>query len=575
LPAEKRVEIMDDLLDALVRLNARLEGLERRIAALERSAPASLSAMPTPAFSSGAARSEKFGLLQDRGVFPVVGKAMLGIAGAYVLRAVAESGSFPKLAIVALALAYAGSWLVWSVRVPAVERFAGTAYAATAALILAPMLAELRLRVQVLPDAATAILLAVFVLTAWGLAWKNNVGPILWVAGVTGVLTALVLLIATRDFLPYLAALLLMALASEGAAARNRWLSLRFLIAPAIDLAIWIWIYIYSLPAGSRLEYTPLKTAVVLALPSLAFLIYAASIAFRNIALRQRITRFEIGQATVGFLLAAFAWFEFAPAQLAGFGVSCWLFSAACYTAATLCFAHVPEERNYQVYGTWGIALLLLGSFFTLSWPLLAAFLSLAAMAAIWAGVRASRVMLGVHGIVYLLVAALASELLRYVGQALAGTCPGRPAWSLWIVALSVLVCYHMARQFDGELWPRQLLRGLPAILGASATAAFLVSAAANLAALRMGPDASRIAVIRTLMICALALGLAFAGARWQRSELVWTAYGGLAFVALKLPLEDLQLSHSGPAAISIFLYAIALIVVPRLARPKRHPGAS
>ena len=564
---------MDDLLDALVRLTARLESVERRISALERSAPVALALTQTARSPSGTPLTEKLELPQDRGVFPVVGKAMLGIAGAYVLRAVAESGSFPRLAIVALALAYAGTWLVWAARIPAGDRLASTAYAATAALILAPMLGELRLRFQVLPDSATAILLTAFVLTASALAWKHDLTCITWVAGVAGVLTALSLLIASRDFVPYVAALLLMALASEGAAARDRWLRLRFLIAPAVDVAIWILIYIYSLPASSRLEYVPIRSTVLLALPSLAFLIYGASIASRNIALRQRISRFEIGQATVTFLLAAYAWFAFAPAHLAGFGISCWLFSAVCYAAATLCFDHLADQRNYHVYATWGMALLLMGSFLTLSSPLMAILLSLASIVAVLAGVHVARVTLAFHGIVYLLVAAFASGLLQYIGHALAGTCPGRPAWSAWIVALSVLVCYPIAQRFDGERGHQQLLRGLPAILAAAVTAAFLVSAFANLAAFRMGPGASQVAVIRTLITCALALGLAFAGARWQRSELVWTAYGALAFVTLKLLFEDLRLGHSGPAAISIFLYAIALIIVPRLARPRRQPG--
>ena len=45
------------------------------------------------------------------GIFHVLGKAMLGIAGAYVLRAVAESSSLPKDGVAAVAIAYAlGGW---------------------------------------------------------------------------------------------------------------------------------------------------------------------------------------------------------------------------------------------------------------------------------------------------------------------------------------------------------------------------------------------------------------------------------------------------------------------------------
>ena len=108
---------MDDL-DALARLTARVENLEHRISVLEHPSEtaASVPAEPaTPATLQPTA--EAFPSAEAGGVFPVLGKAMLGIAGAYVLRAVAESGSFPKLAVVVLALAYAGMWLVWAARV--------------------------------------------------------------------------------------------------------------------------------------------------------------------------------------------------------------------------------------------------------------------------------------------------------------------------------------------------------------------------------------------------------------------------------------------------------------------------
>jgi hypothetical protein len=68
-----------------------------------------------------------------------------------------------------------------------------------------------------------------------------------------------------------------------------------------------------------------------------------------------------------------------------------------------------------------------------------------------------------------------------------------------------------------------------------------------------------------------LALAVAFGGSRWQRIELVWTAYGTLAFITAKLLFEDLPHGHSGSIAISIFLYAVTLIIVPRVARTARQ----
>ena len=559
---------MDDLLEALARLSERLEHLESRVSALEHS-PRPDDSHPSPAAApaSGTPASEPIALPQDGGVFPVVGKAMLGIAGAYLLRALAESGSLPQLVVVALALAYAGMWLLWAARVPANLPFASAAYAVTSGLILSPMLWELTLRFKVLPASVTAGVLIAFVAGAWALAWKRNLAPVLWIANFTAVLTALALLIATHDMARFISALLIMVVVSEFAADRNRWLRLRFLVAPAADFAVWILIYIYSLPESARVDYAPVRSAILLTLPSVLFLIYGASVTFRTTGLRQRVAVFEIVQTVIAFLLASFSWFWFEPAHRVGLGIFCLFVSAAGYAVAFLGFDRWRERRNYGVYSTWSALLLLAGSFLSFPPLQLAWFLSVAAIVATVVGVRTGRLTLEFHGLLYLAAAAFASGLLDYAVRALAGTFPSAPGWMVWLVAASVLLCYAVGGRFPGEQRKQRLLRLLSAILAASAAATLLVSALVWLAAVAMTPGASHIAVIRTLITCALALTLAFGGSRWQRIELVWTAYGTLALVTAKLLFEDLPHGRSGSIAVSIFLYAVALIIIPRMAR--------
>jgi hypothetical protein len=501
---------------------------------------------------------------------------MLGIAGAYVLRAVAESGSFPKLAVVVLALAYAGTWLIWAVRVPVGARFASSAYAVTAALILAPMLAELTLRFRVLPSPITAGLLALFVIASAALAWKRRLTPVVWVAGLTGVLTALALLIASRDLVPYLAALLLMALACEFAAACNRWGSLRAVVAIGADVGVFVLLNVYSLPPNTRTEYTPVSPAAALALPSFLFLICGTSIAFRTASRRERMTIFEIVQAVISFLLAGFAWLRFpSGAGLTGFGIGCWIFSAACYIVAFARCDRVTDKRNYHVYVTWGAALVLAGCFIVLSPPLATVFLSVASIAVTLLGVRLVRVSLEFQGLAFLAAAALTSGLWEFAGSALAGNLPSAPGWMACVAAVSALVGYAINGRLSGERWNQRLLRLLSAILASGATAAFLIFAVVPRAANGITPDAAHVAVIRTLIVCAFALALAFGGGRWRRTELTWSAYGALALVTAKLLLEDLPHGHSGSIAISIFLYAVALIAVPRVARASRQQKVS
>jgi predicted tellurium resistance membrane protein TerC len=52
-----------------------------------------------------------------------------------------------------------------------------------------------------------------------------------------------------------------------------------------------------------------------------------------------------------------------------------------------------------------------------------------------------------------------------------------------------------------------------------------------------------------------------------RRPELNQIAYAALAFVAAKLIFEDLRHGHFEFIAASIFLFAISLMIVPRLSR--------
>jgi hypothetical protein len=88
-----------------------------------------------------------------------------------------------------------------------------------------------------------------------------------------------------------------------------------------------------------------------------------------------------------------------------------------------------------------------------------------------------------------------------------------------------------------------------------------------GLTALKVIPGAHHVAFIRTLTACTAAIALAYGGAHWLRMELTRIGYATLALVAVKLLLEDLRHGHLAFIAGSIFLFAITLIVVPRVGR--------
>ena len=81
--------------EVIARLSARLDALEQRVAQLEHPVEAIpapvLAPLPIPP-KPAAQQAAPAALPNAGGTFPVLGKALLGIAGAYLLRALAEAG---------------------------------------------------------------------------------------------------------------------------------------------------------------------------------------------------------------------------------------------------------------------------------------------------------------------------------------------------------------------------------------------------------------------------------------------------------------------------------------------------
>lgn len=560
---------MNDLYEAMERLTRRTETLEGRVSALEHAPEAQpVSAEPLPSTRAAAAAAAE-GLPQETGVFSVAGKAMLAIAGAYLLRALAESSVLPRTPVVTLAIVYAFVWLIPAMRAKA--RLPSVAWACTSALILVPMVWELTVRFVTLPDAVTAGVLAAFVLVASVLAWNRRFAEVAWVTDAAASLAAVALALATRDLTPFLAAMLVIAIAGEVAAARHRALRVRPLVAGAADFIVFALVWIYSRPAAARTEYPAMGGALLLAFAPLLLLIYAGSASTQTLILRRRISLFETAQTLIAFLLAVWAVLAFwSGPGAAMLGSLCLAAAAAGYAVAFAAFDDAPSQRNFHVYASGSLALLLAGCRLSLSAVWLPLSLTLLALAAALIGVRAARRTLQFHGLVLLLAAAVFSGLPGWAAQVLAGQFPPAPAWIVWFVSIAAMVCYAAVARVPAESgWPR-LLRLLDAAVALGAAAALLVWGVVRIL-VGGAPGVEHLAVLRTLTGCSLVVFLAWAGSREERRELVWLAWAALAGLAVKLLFEDMRHGHLGFTASSIFVYAVTLLAVPRLVRMKPH----
>jgi hypothetical protein len=573
---------IDRLLQRLQALEQRLDSIEHRIDALENPLAASLphpspdaEAVPAPAAATVPP------LAQSGGMFPVLGRALLGIAGAYVLRAAAESSSLPKLAVASAGIAYAFLWLAWASRVRGGPRLTSSIYAFTSALILAPMLWELTLRFKVLSPAIAAGVVCGYALAALALALfgrgvsdrnlSRDPASVVRVAFFAAAVLSLALAIASHAIMPFIVVLLTLTALCEFAPELDRMPETGALMALAADAAIWILIYIYFSQQGAGADYPSLARTALLSPGIALFVLFAAGVIFRTVLKGKPITVFATVQTTIALLLAAVSLADFGPSRaVVILGAVCLALSAASYALVFAVFERAAARRNVAIFSAWAAALLLAGSFLCLPPLPMIELLGAAAIAATKVGRWKSWLAFEFYGMVFLVVAAAASGLFSFFASALVGTPPGTAALGVWLIAICSILCYTAAMPREGESRVPHTLHLAFAALAAGAVAALIVQGLVSLVAFKIVPGAHHLAFIRTLTLCATALALDYGGARWRRLELTRLGYAVLVLVAIKLVFEDLRNGHLGYIAASIFLVALTFIAAPRVARTHR-----
>jgi hypothetical protein len=558
---------MNESPGALELLASRVDELEKRVRALEHPREAGASAVAQSAVFSHAASPVDASFLQAGTLFSTLGRAMLGIAGAYLLRAVAQAGLMPKAAVAGAGIAYAAAWLVWAARSKA-SGFIQMVYACTSALILVPMLWEVTLYFQAFSPIVAAGVLAAFAVLATVLVWGGETARLAWIAHGSAAMAAVALALATHHVLPFVYLLLLVVLLDEYAKTTSVRHGLAAAVSLTADAAIWGMIFIYTGPQNSRGEYPGLSPAALILPACLLFAINGTGVAIRVIAREHRIRVFDVIQTMIAFLLAVASVLYFAqPRGTVILGASCLVLSGLLYVAVFARRQKLAEPRSVRVFQMWSAALLLAGALWALPRSGGVVALACAGVAAYLLATRMNATMLGLHGAVFLTTAAGISALPEYVAGVLAGSLPGRPAASFVIVVCCAAVTFVAARGAEAGSWQRQALEFIPALVATCGLTALLARGVLAGTASVISLDAHHVAFLRTLTVSLVALALAFAGSRVGRAALTQLAYVALAFVAAKLVFEDLRHGRMEFISGSIFLFAMTLIAVPRLVR--------
>jgi len=391
------------------------------------------------------------------------------------------------------------------------------------------------------------------------------------VATLAAVATALALIIATHDLVPFTAGSLAVALVCEVVVCLGQRLSVRAVPAIAADFAVWLLVYVMTAPEGVPTEYRPIGATTITMLCLALLAIYGGSIGIRAFWRRHRLTIFEIGQGIVAFVLASFGTLRTSPGSAPALGVFFLLVAAVCYWGTLSRFTADEQNRNRRVCAWYAVALLPAGSSLLFPVSFQAPFLCVAAMVAALLYIRSGKLTLGMHVSFYLAVAAILSGLLNLVGSALAGTVPSALDPGEWVVAASAGACYAIGWRASTDHWRERLLWIVPAVLVAAVGAAVAVMASVRLGSASGLRSASHLSVFRTVVICSVALILSFSGSRLKRAELSWVAYLAIAFGTLKLLFEDLRFGNAASLVASLLFYGLILILIPRLTRLGRE----
>ena len=414
-----------------------LRTLEGRVAALESGAnAASAEARREATLAAAVAVAERGAPAREATVttlLSLLGRTLLVLAGAFVLRALTDTGRLPTAVGAGLGFVYAGVWIALADRAGRARQPVSAGFHGAAAVLIGfPLLFEAATRFQLVSPAVATLLLALLTGVALGVAAWRALPGLAWAIGLGGVATAGALMIVGGRFLAPALYLILLGVGALWIGYTRDWFGLRWPIALAADLAL---VAVAMRAVAPTVVEGP---RVAFALQALLLAAYLGSIAIRTLLLDRDVVTFEIAQ-TAAALVVGLGGATYVAARTgmgsAGFGAASIALGVAAYGVA-LAFTEQRQtaRNNYYFYATIGLLMVLVGSALALppvargvAWGTLAL---VAAAFARWKGRRS----FAVHGVAYAMAAAFGSGLVQHAVMALRappGTAVGRPAGRL------------------------------------------------------------------------------------------------------------------------------------------------
>lgn len=551
-----------DLIRQVADLRRRVLNIEKQIG-MAAETPVAPDAVPVPVT----------GLELSPGIVPVMGRMLVAIAGAYVLRALTEWGALPAAIGVTLGLAYGLIWLVIATR--SASKLVTVVNCCTSVLMVAPLVWEATLHLKVMSSATSASVLAGFSLVALTLAWKTGHSIIATIASASSIALAMALLLARDDMVPFSTALLVIATAAEFATWRGQQPGARAFAAISADCSVLLFSWLMWKPGGMPESWVPVSPPVVLAAQLTLALIYIATAVVQAVGRRRALSFPEIFQTAAALLIGiggAVGVFHEHHGVMLALGFVALAGGIASYAVSFRMFER-DDKWNFRAWSTFGLFLALAGIALPFSRTGFWILCCICAAVCCWTARRFRLPTLGLHGAVYLAVGSSAAGVTGQAFQVLFG---GSAAveWraSIAVIATCIVSWVAIARiSSDGNArWRNQVSSLAVAAHLAWITAALTSYAALGIWRAAFGASAASPAdTLGTVVVTGMSLVLAWLAAKWERREFAWLLSGLMALCAYKLVIRDFRTEHNIALVISLLAYGGALILLPRLLRGK------
>ena len=561
--------------DRLAEIEARLERLEHVISDLHL--PDSPSRLPATAADTVLPA----GLLSIQpdaiAWLTLAGRTLMVLGGAYLLRAITESGRLSASVGVVIGLGYALAWLGAADRagMHGDRKLSGAFHGLTAVLIGVPLLLEASTRFRILSPETGAGALTMLTLLSLIVAWHGRLQSVATVAIVGSIGATLVLAARTGHPVPSAAALVVIGAATIAVADLRQWPWLKWPPALAADLVV--------MALTSRALVTPPldDPRTVTALQVLLVVTYAAPAVWRTLVRGHPARPFDVVQTALALAFGVGGAWVTLQAQESSAGAiiasAMALGAAGAYVAA---FA-VIESREGQggtfvAYLTFGAALVFAASAVVASGTALAVLFALGAVILISASGRLAQPAMMLHGVFFAFAAAVVSQLLT-VSTAVwmtAGPWPSAAPIQAVVLATAAACLGIASRQAPAagrfSHWSCR---------AAGVTLATLVVYTGGAVVVRLlavvldgAPIAPGVlASVRTVTLAALALVAAVPRTGAGLNGLRWLVYPLLLVGGLKLLVDDFPRSGAVTLFPALAAYGAALILAPRLARGRRQ----